>query len=427
MQQLAKSSTRKIGWGIFASALVHAVFAALLIFGVRVPLPDAPPPESVAVELVPPPEEEPKPEEAKPEEPKAEEQAKAEPPPPEPEKPEEKPPEPQAEEQPAAPPPSAEAEDKPPEPAPPALAEKPPEEKPAEPPQPAAPPLEEKPVEPPKPPEPPPPEQAPPETSPTENEQAADQQETKGPQRVLKPVFEFGENEGGPRKSEDGDASVEGQTEPAETADEPAEDTRPPATEEAVAEDAGAADKPSDVPAPGTALPDGAVVPDADVSVLSALGAAGLDAAVEGTAAGLPPETTVPMPTPKPVMSPKKAQTVLTEAKTLFSTRQSVDPVATTAIGSTTPGQRTVQLCATELREQLRHARYSPEFIPYTSQVKGTVWDARDAAFRADGEWYALSFRCTLNAGATKVETFAFDVGQPIPRSDWQRRGIPAF
>ena len=31
-----------------------------------------------------------------------------------------------------------------------------------------------------------------------------------------------------------------------------------------------------------------------------------------------------------------------------------------------------------------------------------------------------------VDADATKVVSFGFNVGDPIPRSEWQRRGIPA-
>jgi hypothetical protein len=48
-------------------------------------------------------------------------------------------------------------------------------------------------------------------------------------------------------------------------------------------------------------------------------------------------------------------------------------------------------------------------------------------AFRADGRWYDLSYRCEIDADAMKVVSFAFDVGEPIPRSEWRKRGLPDF
>ena len=50
-----------------------------------------------------------------------------------------------------------------------------------------------------------------------------------------------------------------------------------------------------------------------------------------------------------------------------------------------------------------------------------------DAAFRADGAWYDLSFRCTVDDDALQVTGFAHKVGAPIPRDQWSARGFPSF
>ena len=118
----------------------------------------------------------------------------------------------------------------------------------------------------------------------------------------------------------------------------------------------------------------------------------------------------------------------LHEAKTLFSRSATDDLVATTAMGNMPRGVRASELCLTELREQLLNASppYFPELLPSARLKKGTVLDVRGAAFRTNAQWYDLSYRCEVNENATKVVSFAYGVGAPIPPGEWKRRGLPA-
>ena len=174
---------------------------------------------------------------------------------------------------------------------------------------------------------------------------------------VLRPVFEFGEEDTGPREADDGAASVETET-PAETL--------PPAPEE----------------------------PDVGEAALPAE----------------PPDE-------------------LTEARRLYSQYATGGAAAQVAIAGLPRGMRASELCATELREQLRRATppYRPDLLPSYRMPTGTVMEVRRGAFRAGGQWYDLRFRCTIDAEATRVVSFAFDVGAPVPRDQWRSRGFPGF
>ncbi|MGV8939490.1 MAG: DUF930 domain-containing protein [Allorhizobium sp.] len=368
MQQIPKKPRRTYGWGILASVLTHAVLAALLIFGLPLSPPEPPKDESVSVELVPPPEE-PKAEEPEPEKP-PEEVAKAEPPPPPEPAPEEKPPEPE-------------------------------------------------------------PEQTPPPETPDES--AGTEEAAAPPLPVLKPVFQFGDKDSGPRKSADGNAAEEAQKAPPTPPEDKPEEAPTPA--EAVAEDKPAEVPPvepaTDEPAPDATVAD-VPVPEEPVPDVGILGVPGepANAAGDGSSVQIVPEP--PVPTPRPVQPEKTsaaALAALTEAKTLFSQSETNDLVAITATGGETAGERAGQLCATELREQLRRGvrQYRPELLPSYRLNEGTVLEVPDAAFRANGQWFNISFRCTLDADVTKILSFAFDVGDPVPRSEWKSRGFPAF
>jgi len=193
-----------------------------------------------------------------------------------------------------------------------------------------------------------------PETPP--QEAAAGQEADAPPIPVLRPVFQFGDQDSGPREATDGSASEEAETE------EPAPDPDPEPVDEAAA----------------------------------------------------------PLPAEKPPID-------LAEARTLFSRAVTDDPVAMTAMAGLPREIRGSELCTTELREQLRNATppYWPDLLPSYRLGGGTVMEVREAAFRASGQWYDLGFRCEVDADATRVVSFAFTIGEAIPRHQWRARGFP--
>lgn len=365
MTELTEKPRGDMGWGIPASILLHVVFVAAFFVHLPVDQPEAEKEESVQVEIVPPPEEpEKKPEEQKAEEKKPAEEAKAE---------EKKPLEPAKQE----------------------------EAKKAEPPPP--------------PPEPPKQEEAKKQEPPASADQAKGQ-----PLPVLRPVFEFGEKDGGPKKSETGNASKETTNPPAESK----------ADAKAVEPVKQAKEAPTAVEAPpANPVPDDIQLPEVGIAAANGLR--------NGPVAGVSPDaakteivTAPPAASPKsdPSKTPIPGKSVeLTEAKTLFSQSETDDPIATTAMGSIPRGVRAGQLCSTELQEQLRHASppFRAEWVPMYNLPTGNVLEARRAAFPARGQWYNLSFRCEIDENATKVLSFAFEVGDPVPRSEWRKRGFP--
>ncbi|WP_105430117.1 DUF930 domain-containing protein [Neorhizobium sp. T6_25] len=375
MTDLSGKPRGDIRWGIPASILVHVVFAAALFFHLPVEQSEPQKEETVQVEIVPPPEE---PEKPKPEEKKAEEKK------PEEAKPEEtKPPEPAKQEE------AKKAEPPPPPPEPP----KQEEAKKAEPPPPPAP--EEKPAEPP----------------PTEEAK-------KQPLPVLRPVFEFGEKDAGPKKSLTGNASKE--------------TTNPPADSKANAEAVEPVKQAKEAPAVVEAPPANPVPDDIQLPEVGIAAANGLQ---NGPIAGTSPDATKteivtapPIASPKsdPSKTPPSGKPVeLTEAKTLFSQSATGDTIATVAIAGMPRAFRAGELCSTELEAQLRNASYNVRSWPRPRLPKGTVLDVQNVGFSANNQWYDLSFRCVIDEGATKVVSFAFKVGAPVPRSQWRARGFP--
>ena len=111
----------------------------------------------------------------------------------------------------------------------------------------------------------------------------------------------------------------------------------------------------------------------------------------------------------------------------MFSQSATGDVLAMTAMGNLPRGVRAGRLCVTELREQLQNGLppYYPDLLPSSRLEEGTVIDVPEAAFRMNGEWYDLGYRCEVDTDATKVVGFALRVGDLLPPSEWRRRGLP--
>jgi hypothetical protein len=240
---------------------------------------------------------------------------------------------------------------------------KPPEKPKTEPPPPASPPKPEK-----------PPEASAPVEPPT-NASSAPQGQT----AALKPVLQFGDKDRGPRKSLAGQNTEGGAAAPAGRPD-PARQGLPHVL---------------------------SVTTDAADQVFQGASA---EATKPGDGAQTQPDLK------------------LHSVKTLLSPAPINDVSSMMAMGSTSRGERVGKLCFTELAVQL--ANNSPAYInprlPVIPLAEGTVLEVPRDAFEWDSQWYDLSYRCEVDAQATKVVSFAFRVGKPIPRSEWASRGIPS-
>ncbi|NGN39514.1 DUF930 domain-containing protein [Mesorhizobium sp. CGMCC 1.15528] len=214
-------------------------------------------------------------------------------------------------------------------------------------------------------------------SSPTGNDSAGEP-----PPSALRPVFQFGEKDTGPREAPDGNSADEGSASPVARLEPDKKDLAEPPP----------------------------------VKAFDAIGAA--------------PQSEAPeVPTPKPTDVAKVQSAVkLQKAKKLFSQAASGNPTATTAMRNVPRDVRAGRLCVTELREQLLNASppYFPDLLPSERLKDGTVIEIPREAFRANGQWFNLSYRCEVDADAMKVVSFAFNVGDPVPRSEWKRRGLPA-
>lgn len=297
------------------------------------------------------------------------------------------------------------------------------------------------------------------------------------PIEVLKPVFQFGDKDTGPRKSLDGASAQDNSPSPAKD-----DDSKPPVVPKP-AENQPAAPADSDQPRdstkaaekPVTATKDaepaqekqatstqGPDKPQTDKQQADKQEAGARDAEKQTEAAPTPLAaaggegeielpTSAEAPKPKPANAPKPGPSKVSKSRSgsagrpnsqdaavaaargysslpgvrrLNSQSATGDVLATTSMAGVRRGRRAAKLCASALEQQLLDASYFPVLLPNDPLKAGNVLDAPDVAFRTTTGWYHLSFRCEVDTDATRVSSFAYRVGTVISPEEAARFGL---
>ncbi|MGX8007845.1 DUF930 domain-containing protein [Mesorhizobium sp. ORM8.1] len=111
----------------------------------------------------------------------------------------------------------------------------------------------------------------------------------------------------------------------------------------------------------------------------------------------------------------------------LYSQGATGNTFATSSMENVPRDQRIANLCANVLNQELQSADYSPKWLPTIPLKTGNVLDPTEAAFSTTTQWYDLSFRCEVDADATRVLSFNFRVGGLVPPGEWVRRKFPSL
>ena len=260
---------------------------------------------------------------------------------------------------------------------------------------------------------------------------------------VLKPVFQFGDKDTGPRKSLDGgsaqdNAPSKGNDSKPTTNDaeskpvQPAEPTKIDEKPETAAKETEPSQEKQATQDTSKPEADKQEAPDADKQASAAaapLATLGDDGEIELPASAQAPRArpeNVPKSSPAKVAksggaiageprdvaaATSQAYSSLPGVRKLFSQGATGDMFATNSMADVPRDQRVARLCASVLEQELSDASYSPQLIPSIPLKAGNVLDAPDTAFRTTTAWYHLSFRCGIDTNATRVTSFAFRVG----------------
>ncbi|MER8981596.1 DUF930 domain-containing protein [Mesorhizobium sp. M0870] len=259
------------------------------------------------------------------------------------------------------------------------------------------------------------------------------------PVEVLKPVFQFGDKDTGPRKSLDGGSAQDNS--PSPTKDDA---SKPPVAPKQAENKSAEPTQDTEKPETPTQEMDKQLAdkqePEASPTPLAA-GEGEIELPTSAEAPKPKPANT-PKPGPSKVSKsgsgdagkPSSKEVAVAKSRTysglpgvhrLYSQGATGDTSATTSMAGVPRGKRAAQLCASALQQQLLDASYFPELIPSVPLKAGNILDAPDVAFRTTTTWYHLGFRCEVDTDATKVLSFNFRVGPVIPPDQWVRLGLP--
>ncbi|RVD54523.1 DUF930 domain-containing protein [Mesorhizobium sp. M2D.F.Ca.ET.185.01.1.1] len=267
---------------------------------------------------------------------------------------------------------------------------------------------------------------------------------------VLKRVFQYGEKDTGPEKSPDGGSAPANAPSPAqdEAAKPPVEpkpapsQPAPPATPEQQADSNKAtedtdkqqqdkqeaapqtAEKPaSEAPKPLTADAGDKSAP-AEKAKPKPSKAMKFKSARALRAPGLNPGRSNPADSD---VAGSPIYSGLPGVRKLYSPGATGNALATSSMENVPRDQRIANLCANVLNQELQSADYAPKWLPTIPLKQGNVLNPPQAAFSTTTQWYDLSFRCEVDADATRVLSFNFRVGGLVPPGDWTRRRFPSL
>lgn len=144
---------------------------------------------------------------------------------------------------------------------------------------------------------------------------------------------------------------------------------------------------------------------------------------------------TIPLPEKAPAAAASGGGQGLTQATKLFAKNALAKPAnarAVASLGTLEASERAEQLCDIEGMEQVAASdkRFAPELmVAYAmknTRMKGDVLEADGAAFRSKGKWYNFEFHCEIKGNPEEVTSYAFKIGDSIPRDQWSDHGLTA-
>lgn len=122
-------------------------------------------------------------------------------------------------------------------------------------------------------------------------------------------------------------------------------------------------------------------------------------------------------------------------ARTMLSERTLADPRSSQArreLATFADSERMVQLCNLEAMDQVEawRSEFHPDrLVAYARSeinMSGEMIVADGAAFRSGRNWYDIRFKCLVAPDHSKVVAFEFQLGEPVPRKDWEKLNLPA-
>jgi Domain of Unknown Function (DUF930) len=93
------------------------------------------------------------------------------------------------------------------------------------------------------------------------------------------------------------------------------------------------------------------------------------------------------------------------------------------------PDARFEQVCDLEAMKRIgKDKTYRPERTIVSAlgepKVAATTMSGSGGAFKSKGQWYQFSFTCQTSPDHMQVQSFSYQVGEPIPQERWEPNGL---
>ena len=93
------------------------------------------------------------------------------------------------------------------------------------------------------------------------------------------------------------------------------------------------------------------------------------------------------------------------------------------------PEARFEQICDLEAAKRISKDKiYRPERAIVSAlgepKVAATTMSGTGGAFKSKGQWYQFSFTCKTSPDHMQVQSFSFQIGEPIPQEQWEKNGL---
>lgn len=167
--------------------------------------------------------------------------------------------------------------------------------------------------------------------------------------------------------------------------------------------------------------------------------AAASEAASDSGEAAAPEHPPVPQPRPQPPASGAKGSAsgvaeTLRPAERVLSNVRFADPVMREALGQLPLPKRIVQLCTVEALSQIMAVRPGTPlhgmvpFGDHDGRIENGTLSASGGAYRTmAGDWYDISFRCSVDIPQMRITDFSYRLGDhKLTREERAERGLPA-
>lgn len=93
------------------------------------------------------------------------------------------------------------------------------------------------------------------------------------------------------------------------------------------------------------------------------------------------------------------------------------------------PDARFEQICDLEAMTWIgKDKAYRPERTIVSAlenpTVAGSTMSGTGGAFKSKGQWFQFSFTCRTTPDHMQIQSFSFQIGEPIPAEKWEKSGL---